>query len=287
MAVVATESTNTGGLTTSDDTLSTTATRVFTVVATDSNGEPSAETELVAIQTCGVEIGSAHPDYSFLICRDIDVRREPNHLGVFRCTFVYRYPDALDPGTGGNEFETAVNLNYRGKFEKLWRVNPNPEAEPFTGGSTGEDIGGTPMDTFGEVERTTLIVKGQVQITMQLRVRITDSVNYITRLQQFVGTRNSGIFLGAEPGTLLYVGSTSRRISGLLYEFTHTLEYDKFKHQEQAPAPGVGPFGKSLGNDQDQDDPSYAYRNRAYPVYWVQPYPQLQPFGALAIDISL
>lgn len=287
MPLVATESTNTGGLTTSDDTLSTAATRVFTVVATDNDGEPIAETELVALQTCGVEIGTPHPDYNFLICRDIDVKREPNHLGVFRCTFVYRYPDALDPGTGGSEFETAVNLNYRGKFEKLWRVDANPEAEPFTGGSTGEDIGGTPMDTFGEIERTTLIVKGQVQITMQLRVRITDSVNYITRLQQFVGTRNNDLFLGAAKGTLLYVGSTSRRISGLLYEFTHTLEYDKFKHQEQAPVPGAGPFGKKIGSGDDPNAEEYAYRQRAYPVYWVQPYPQLQPFNALAIDISL
>jgi hypothetical protein len=292
MGLVATESINTGGFTTSDDAQSTSATRVFTVVSTDDSGSPVASTELEAIGACEIGIGSEHPDYNTLICRDINVTRETGHIGVFRCTFVYKYPDTIDPGGppdtdgGGAPFQTAVNLNFRGKFEKLWRVDPNPEAEPYTGGDSGEDIGGVAVDAFGEVQRTTLIVKAQVQTTMRLRVRITDSVNYITRLQQFVGTRNSETFLGAQPGTLLYVGSNSRRISGNLYEFTHTIEFDKFKHQEQAPTPGVGPFGVELGSDDPNQD-SYVYRRRAFPVKWVQPYPQLNPFSALAIDISL
>ena len=294
MALEATESQNTGGFTTSDDSQSTSATRVFTVVSTDDSGNPAASTELEAIGACGISIQSPHPDYNYLICRDINVIRETGHVGVFRCTFVYKYPETIDPGGppdtgggGGGEFQTAVNLNYRGKFEKLYRVNPNPEAEPYTGGTSGEDIGGVAVDAFGEVQRTTLIVKAQVQVTMRLRVFITDTVNYITRLQQFVGTRNSSTFLGADPGTLLYVGSNSRRISGNLYEFTHTIEYDKFKHQEQAPIPGVGPFGVEIGNTTDTNAPEYAYRKRAYPVKWVQPYPQLNPFSALGIDISL
>lgn len=291
MGLVATESINTGGFTTSDDTQATSATRIFTVVSTDNDGDPVASTEVEAIGACAIGIGSQHPDYVFLICRDINVTREAGHVGVFRCTFVYKYPDTIDPNgpTGPDnptEFQTAVNLNYRGKFEKLWRVDPNPEAEPYTGGSSGEDISGTAADIFGEVQRTTLVVKAQVQVTMRLRVIITDTVNYITRLQQFVGTRNSETFLGAQPGTLLYVGSNSRRISGNLYEFTHTIEYDKFKHQEQAPTPGVGPFGVELGSDDPNED-SYVYRRRAFPVKWVQPYPQLNPFSALAIDISL
>ena len=278
MPLVATESTNTGGLTTSDDTLSTAATRVFTVVATDDDGEPIAETELVALQTCGVEIGTPHPDYNFLICRDIDVKREPNHLGVFRCTFVYRYPDALDPGTGGSEFETAVNLNYRGKFEKLWRVDANPEAEPFTGGSTGEDIGGTPMDTLGEVERTTLIVKPQLQVTLQRNVDIGRNDNYLSRMQNFVGSRNNARFLGADKGKLLFLGATSRRVRDELYEISLSFEFDPAKHQEQAPQPGVGLFGKKITT-------SGEYKDRAFPVYWIQPYPKLMNFNSLGINL--
>ena len=134
MGLVATESVNTGGFTTSDDSQSTSATRVFTVVSTDDSGNPEASTELEAIGECDISIGSPHPDYNYLICRDINVIRETGHVGVFRCTFVYKYPETIDPGGppdvggGGGEFQTAVNLNYRGKFEKLWRLDPNPEA---------------------------------------------------------------------------------------------------------------------------------------------------------------
>jgi hypothetical protein len=134
------------------------------------------------------------------------------------------------------------------------------------------------MDTFGEIERTTMIVKPQLQVTMQRNVNIGRSDNYLSGLQNFVGARNKSMFLGARDGKLLYVGASSRRVRDQLYEITHTFEFDNAKHQEQAPQPGVGLFGKKISTSGD-------YKDRAFPVYWIQPYPKLLDFNQLGINL--
>jgi hypothetical protein len=202
---------------------------------------------------------------------------------VFRVTVNYTVnqfdPSGPDIGDDGPVYQQTVQLNFRGKFEKLWRVNANADAEPFTTDGSGVDIGGTPMDTFGEIERTTMIVKPQLQITMMRNVNIGVPTNYLSELQYFVGTRNNNNFLGAGKGKLLYVGATSRRVRDTLYEISHSFEFDQAKHQEQAPQPGVGPFGKQIQTS------AGIFQNRAFPVYWVQPYPVLRDFRLLGINL--
>lgn len=285
MPLTAVENFNTGGITTDARSEESTAIRTFTVTATDDAGAAIASTELEAVQACVITTGSVHPFYLRLLCTDFQCVREANHLGVFRVTFNYKTPETITPdlSDGGDGSFTGVSLNYRGKFEKLWRVDANPEAKAYDGDADeAEDIGGTPIDTFGEIERTTLIVKGQVQITNRVPVNVVyDSSNYLTTINQFVGTRNRGRFLGADEGQLLYVGAASRRIDQTIYEITHTLEFDRFKHQEQIVKPGIGPFGKQF-----KKDASSKYNNRAFPVWWVQPYPLILDFNALGINIG-
>ena len=173
-----------------------TATRVFKVRFTNEDGSPltSLDPRTVGFNT-GIILGQVHPNNSLLKCTSFSSRRETGSPGVYEVTYNYEI-DVFDGGSGpdidggGNEvFQQSVQLNYRGKFEKLWRVNANVNAEPYTGGSTGADIGGTPMDTFGEIERTTMIVKPQVQVTMQRDVNIGRPTNYLSGLQNFVGPR--------------------------------------------------------------------------------------------------
>lgn len=285
---------NTGGITTDVRAQESTAVRTFTVFAYNvgfPDPVPIASTELEAVNACEIATGDAHPEYGSLFCTEFECTREPNHLGLFRVKFTYRSDEIIDPepppppGGGGDDL-VGVNLNYVGKFEKLWRINADPNAEPYNGDeSLAEDIGGISTDTFGEIERSTLVTKGQVQVSMRVLVDVTQGSNYLTRLQQYVGTRNKGSFLGAREGELLYVGATSRRISTNEYEVTHTFEYDRFKHQEQIAKPGAGPFGKAIG-DFEPTDIEYRYHRRAYPVWWVQPYRSTTDFNALGINIS-
>ena len=262
-----------------------TSTRVFKVRFTNDDGSALSDIDprTVGFNT-GVLLGQVHPSNALLKCTSFSSRREPSHPGVYEVTYNYEVdvldPDGPDIDGGGNEtFQQSVQLNYRGKFEKLWRVNANVNAEPYTGGSSGADIGGTPMDTFGEIERTTMIVKPQLQVTIQRNVNIGRPNNYLSNLQNFVGTRNKSTFLGAREGSLLYVGASSRRVRDQLYEITHTFEFDQAKHQEQAPQPGAGMFGKKI-QTADGD-----YKNRAFPVYWIQPYPRELDFNVLGINL--
>lgn len=265
-----------------------TASRKFRVIATNADGDvqPSG-LAIGARANVGVSLGDRHPHLIGLFCTSINVRRVANAPGLYEVTVNYsaitNNPGGPDTGGGGPDsegevFQQSIQLNYRGKFEKLWRVNANISATPYTGGDTGEDIGGTPMDTFGEVERTTLIVKPQLQVTLQRNVNIGRNDNYLSRMQNFVGSRNSGKFLGADTGKLLFLGATSRRVRDELYEISLSFEFDQAKHQEQAPQPGVGLFGKKITT-------SGEYKDRAFPVYWIQPYPKLMNFNSLGINL--
>ena len=286
---------NTGGITTDVRAQESTAVRTFTVFAYNvgfPEPVPIASTELEAVEACEISTGDAHPEYSSLFCTEFQCTREPNHLGLFRVKFTYRSDEIIDPepppppGGGGGQDFTGVNVSYNAQFEKLWRLNANPNATPYAGDATAaEDIGGIPLDTFGEIERSTLVTKGEVSVTMNVQVNVTDNANYLTGIQEFIGTRNSSKFLGAAEGNLLYLGATSRRTSSNTYEVTHNFKYDEFKHQEQIAKPGVGPFGKEVG-DFDQGDSEYRYNRRAYPVWWVQPFPRKSNFVGLGINIG-
>lgn len=262
------------------------ASRKFRVNATNLDGSQPAGLPGGALANVGVNLGDRHPSFIGLFCTSLNVRRVANHPGLYEVTVNYapttNSPGGPDSGGGpdseGDVFQQSIQLNYRGKFEKLWRVDANISATPYTGGDTGEDIGGTPMDTFGEVERTTLIVKPQLQVTLQRNVDIGRNDNYLSRMQNFVGSRNNARFLGADKGKLLFLGATSRRVRDELYEISLSFEFDPAKHQEQAPQPGVGLFGKKITTSGD-------YKDRAFPVYWIQPYPKLMNFNSLGINL--
>ena len=121
---------------------------------------------------------------------------------------------------------------------------------------------------------------------MRRVVRTQAGTNYLTMLSNYVGTRNKSLFLGAAAGNLLYVGATSRRLTdignGDLYEIIHNFEYDANKHQQQIVTPGAGPFGKAVGGESEDAK----YRNKAFPVYWVQPYKRTLNFNTLGVDIT-
>lgn len=289
MTLTSSEDKNTGALSVDAVSQTQTITRTFTVVDSEFDAtNPRNERE--AANATGVSLGSEHPIFTNSTAVKYTVKREPDNPSVFRVVFTYEIP-VVDPGGGGpgipdiEPYRQSVNMNFSGKFEKLWRLNANPNATPYEGGSA-EDIGGDPTDTWGEIERPFLIVKPQVQITMRRPVRTQNGINYLTLLSNYVGTRNNAPFLGAAEGNLLYVGATSRRLTdvgnGDLYEITHNFEYDNNKHQQQIVTPGAGPFGKSVGDESEDAK----YRNKAFPVYWVQPYKRLLNFNTLGVDIS-
>ena len=285
MTFSSTEDKNTGALSVDGVSQTQTVTRTFTVVDTAFDAA-NPKTEREAANATGVSLGTPHPVIKNAIANKYTVKREPDNPSVLRVVFTYETP-TVDPG-GNPEIEPyrqSVNMNFSGKFEKLWRLGANPNATPYEGG-TAEDIGGDPTDTWGEIERPFLIVKAQVQITMRRVVRTQAGTNYLTMLSNYVGTRNKSLFLGAAAGNLLYVGATSRRLTdignGDLYEIIHNFEYDANKHQQQIVTPGAGPFGKAVGGESEDAK----YRNKAFPVYWVQPYKRTLNFNTLGVDIT-
>jgi hypothetical protein len=292
MALTSTEDKNTGGLTVDGKSQTTTVTRTFTVVddAFDAAAPPN---ENEAAAATGVFLGDTHPTFSNCFVTKYTSRREVDNPSVIRVTFSYESPELPasggDTGDGSDDaYRQSINMNFGPKFEKLWRLNANPNSEvydPSVEANTPADIGGDPTDTWGEIERPFLIVKPTVQITMRRAVQTSSGRNYLTELSNFVGTRNKDKFLGATEGNLLYVGATSRRLTdvgnGDVYEITHNFEYDKFKHQQQIAIPGTGVFGKAVGGSSDPE----RYLRKAFPVYWVQPYKGTSNFRNLGIDI--
>jgi hypothetical protein len=165
----------------------------------------------------------------------------------------------------------------------LYRVNPTV---PTGGTPNGQDIGGTAIDINGK-PTSVVTVQSTVSVTLSLNIDVASPDNYITGIQTLVGTRNSGAFLGASTGNLLYTGATVNKVSGsgaaALFKVTHSFAFDDQAHMVQvAESTDTRPSGVQLGKDVGNS----TYEKNAFKVVFQQPFTGTSNFNSLGINIG-
>lgn len=254
----------------------------------------NATSELAALAATNVKPGDRHPRDPQLVMKDWEIRPFNNSVLQWIVTFNYIVQilgsPPFDKGDKENGFED-LQISLKGEFVDGWRVihpTPLPSDLPtvndtFIPSNINNpsrdiefDIGGLPIDTFGQ-PTSYLITKIEVKV-----IQVVPSIKYLDAARSVINTRNKDRFLGSDPGMLLYTGSDSSRNSATRnYTVTHTFVHDNYYHLRQVPVLDID--GKPLlaGITLNQ-----LYRKRAYPVHWIQPFPLTSNFSELKIRIN-
>ena len=259
---------------------------VYTVVGEVAD-IPTAE---AARAVAGVNVGSAHPQYAFMFCNEIDTNREADNNKVWKVVATFLYEAG---GVNPTEPDLATwTLSSTAELDDAWRTDfKNPDEVEDDGDDADQDIGGTPIDIRGE-PRSLLRLKATFNFEMTQAVDVSQRGNYIATIGKLAGMRNKGSFLGAEEGQLLYLGADTSVVGptadqqGILYKIVHKIAFDEFMHAIQRPDSIATTSGKqvSLGKHKELDNNNAFYEN-AYPVKWRQPFPTLFNFNALGIRV--
>jgi len=296
MTVTSKELGDTGGLLFDAAGPTTTTQRRF-VVKADAASD-NLKTDLQAIQTTGVAIGSLHPDYPTLVCVKIQGKRDADNPLVWRVTADYSTDSLVGPDIGpAPSFKQTWNLSVQAKFKDAFRRPPSTgESQPANfnnpneGTDLGSDIGGIAIDAGGDPQ-SVLDTEPRLVIDVEIETNPTSAVTFLGNLLRYAGKRNSNSFLGANVGQLLYLGANSRFLGntkfGAKYAIQHVIAYDEYYHRIQVADRDTtrqGQYVIRLGSDVD-DDGGENYVGKAFKVRWRQPFPQTFDFRNLGIRL--
>lgn len=148
----------------------------------------------------------------------------------------------------------------------FWRA---VDTVPDVNNPTSVDIGGTPIDSFGDP--VTVFVPQQEMTVTNFR-----SDNNAILILGATGRRNNAFYNGAPAGHLVFAGATARRVSTSLYEVTYKMTFDPLGHCRQVA------LGDSAGIKMGAESGNPPVCNASL-VVWRQPFPTTINFGALGI----
>lgn len=167
-----------------------------------------------------------------------------------------------DPSASYSKHEASVVV----EFVDAWRVgamtipaNLNIPAET--------DIAGTAIDANGEPVSA---MRRKQEMTFTVRLA-SASINKTTILN-LIGRRNDATFLGGTAGYVLFHGFRQSRVGPDLYDVTYVFTWDEFAHLRQVAERDA---------DREPKKGTGGYANKAYPVYWKQPFPNTGNFSTL------
>jgi len=229
------------------------------------------------------QIGSQHPTLPGLMAVDFSVEpvggsysNQSGEVGyIWKMTWQYEVV-SVDLSSGGGHSGLQPNqIGYveitsqiRAEFVPLWRNQIR--SFPGEGQPDGDDdeVGGTPIDRAG----TPISVQRNIQdLTITETVNVPDWTTY----RNFRFKRNSGTFLGAPAGKVLYKGASVNRTGIDIYQVSHSFVEDNDFHLQQTP------YVDQEGQPIDKDDDEHADF-----VYWVQPFGNLGDFNAISENIN-
>ena len=167
-----------------------------------------------------------------------------------------------------NDF-VSLDMNTTMSFVDVYRMGASFPASINAPGDN--DIGGVAMDACGEPVSAPLF---QQELTL-VNIKSTNQASVIIGE---IGKRNSGSFLGAGDGYVLFTGASSRRIGIARYEITYKFLWDGAKHLRQIAARDVD--GQPLLSVGASSQAS------ASAVYARQPFPSTSTFSALSLTTS-
>lgn len=167
-----------------------------------------------------------------------------------------------------NDF-VSLDMNTSMSFVDVYRMGASFPASVNAPGDN--DIGGTPMDACGEPVSAPLF---QQELTL-VNIKSTNQASLIIGE---IGKRNSGSFLGASDGYVLFTGASSRRVGVAKYEITYKFLWDGAKHLRQIAARDV--------DGQPLLTVGAAYQASASTVYARQPFPSTSTFSSLSLSTA-
>ncbi len=166
-----------------------------------------------------------------------------------------------NPSDSYSKHEASVVV----EFVDAWRAGATIAANLNT--PTETDIAGTAIDANGEPV-STMRRKQEMTFTVRLASASIDK----TTILGLIGKRNSATFLGATAGYVLFHGFRQSRVGPDLYDVTYVFTWDEWAHLRQVP---------DRDADRETKRGTGGYANKAYPVYWKQPFPGTGNFSTL------
>jgi len=257
------------------------AQRRFMVYDTDGNEDVSDFDAWRHATSNDLAIGDPYPGYAPFKLQELEIVASPDRAKTWMLTASYAV---------GSPCESTVTLGpisqqvtARTEMRDVWRWNPNPSAMPQGGASgtaaRGVDIGGNSSGPAGLPVSYLLPL-----LDLTINENTTNVPNHSV-LASIIGTRNSQVFGGAPPGTVVYRGTNSNyNATNGLYQVSHMFTADfHFRHQTQLAEGDESTGGVLMATDDlanagaGPEDPGYGMtlKGSASTVVWVQPFPRL------------
>lgn len=167
-----------------------------------------------------------------------------------------------NPADSYSKHEASVQV----EFVDAWRTVTSLSGVNLSN-PTETDIGGTAIDASG-VPVSVMRRKQEMTFTVRLA---SASINKTTILG-LIGKRNSASFLGADAGYVLFHGFRQSRVGPDLYDVTYVFTWDEWAHLRQVA---------DRDADREPKKGTGGYANKAYPVYWKQPFSSTGNFSTL------
>ena len=214
--------------------------------------------------------GDSHPEFPGLVATDFSISPVANSRSggsglTWQLVFAY---EAISVSFG-TPMESIVQVlpneigyvqitsNIRAEFVLAWRKGPAivyPPSGDGTPDTDTEEVEGMPCDREGN---PTSVQRNLQELSMTETVNVPAWDTY----RAFRFCRNSRLFLGANPGLVLYRGASVTRTGVDVYQVSHNFIEDENYHLQQFPE--IDQHGLALDKTGD---------GHADNVYWVQPF---------------
>ena len=214
-----------------------------------------------------------YPNLYELFAKDAEIVPVDGANDHYTVSWTYTSGGITGPPQGREEpGYVEKNVVQRAEFADVYRVGTFsfiPDEGNPTAVQLRTNIGGTPIDVQGR-PISVVRVKQSIMIT-----EVIEFDPLISAYGAAAGSRNGQTFLGAAPGTIVYVGANSRTVRNGVWSVDHEFVYDPYFHLVQIP-----------NRDQEAEVACVSFHNvyrQAELVFWRQPFPSQANFDALSI----
>ena len=215
------------------------------------------------------DVGEIFPGEIDVFCVSYSIKLVQESRNLWNVDFQYESSEfeASQNPRPEQEGYTEFTTNHTAEFRDLWRSNPGLVFPANGDAGTNEECGGQRVDVAGE---PVSVLRCFTQLEVTETVQLSSAVERLALINGARGRRNSDAFYGGGPGTFLYLGGQSSRISLTLMRLTHRFLHDEWYHMVQVPM---------RGSDGRIELESVSDNNRvAKRVLWRQPFAQKVSF---------
>jgi len=219
------------------------------------------------------DVGEIFPGEIDVFCVSYSIKLVQESRNLWNVDFQYESSE-FEPSSEKKPDEPGYvefTTNHTAEFRDAWRVAPGLVFPSQGDAGMNNECGGQKFDTAGE---PLSIMRKFTTLEVTETVLLSTLVYRLSLINAARGARNNDNFYGGVPGTFLYLGGQSSRISISAARLTHRFLHDDWYHMIQSPS--RGPDGRiALMSMQDG-------RRVAESVYWRQPFPSKVSFQSIS-----